>query len=71
MAKLSIRLRNDKHERLNALAKSSTISVNKLMDELVTVAFANYEARVCFGTRASRGNPRRALALLDKLDQAD
>jgi hypothetical protein len=35
------------------------------MDELATVALANYDARVRFETRAARGNPKRALALLD------
>jgi len=40
------------------------------MDELATVALANYDARVRFETRATRGNPKRALSLLDKLDRA-
>jgi hypothetical protein len=31
------------------------------------VALANYDARVRFETRAGRGDPERALALLDKL----
>ena len=39
--------------------------------ELATVALANYDARVRFETRAARGNPSRALTLLDKLDLAD
>ena len=70
MSTLTIRLPDDKHERLKALAKSNAISINKLMDELATVALANYDARVRFETRAARGNPKRALALLDKLDRA-
>ena len=60
-----------KHERLKALAKSNSISINKLMDEPATGALANYDARVRFETRTARGNPNRALALLDKLDRAD
>jgi NRPS condensation-like uncharacterized protein len=63
MSTLTIRLPDDKHERLKALAKSNAISINKL-------ALANYDARVRFETRAARGNPKRALALLDKLDRA-
>jgi predicted transcriptional regulator len=70
MSTLTIRLPDDKHERLKALAKSNSISVNKLMDELATVALANYDARVRFETRAARGEPQRGLALLDKLDRA-
>ena len=70
MATLTIRLPDDKHERLNALARSNLISVNKLVDELASVALANYDAGVRFETRAARGNPKRALALLDKLVRA-
>jgi hypothetical protein len=40
------------------------------MDELATVALANFDARVRFETRAVRGNRKRTLALLDKLDLA-
>lgn len=71
MAILTIRLPDDKHERLKALARPNAISINKLMDELATVALANYDARVRSETRSARGNPKRALALLDKLDRAD
>lgn len=40
------------------------------MDDLATVALSNFDARVRFETRAARGKPKRALALLDKLDRA-
>jgi len=68
---LTIRLPDDKHERLEALARANSISVSKLIDELATVALANYDARVRFETRAGRGDRKRALALLDKLDRAE
>lgn len=71
MSTLTIRLPDDKHERLKALARANSISVNKLIDELATVALANYDARVRFETRASRGDPARALDLLEKLDRAE
>ncbi|MBP8309350.1 MAG: toxin-antitoxin system HicB family antitoxin [Burkholderiaceae bacterium] len=70
MSTLTIRLPDDKHERLKALARANSISVNKLIDELATVALANYDARVRFEIRAGRGDPQRALDLLDKLDRA-
>ena len=41
MSTLTIRLPDDKHERLKALARSKSISINKLMDELATVALAS------------------------------
>ena len=71
MSTLTIRLPDDKHERLEALARANSISINKLMDELATGALANYDARVRFETRAARGDSKRALELLDKLDRAD
>lgn len=71
MSTLTIRLPDDKHERLKALARANAISVNKLIDALATVALANHDARVRFETRAARGDRKRALALLDKLDRAD
>ena len=46
VVRLTIRLREDKHERLKALARANSMSINKLMDELATVALANYDARV-------------------------
>jgi len=68
---MTIRLPDEKHERLKALARTKAISVNRLIDELATVALANDDARVRFEIRAARGDPSRALALLDKLDRAD
>lgn len=41
------------------------------MDELATVALANFDARVRFEARAARGDPSRAIALLDKLDDGE
>jgi len=70
MSTLTIRLPDDKHERLKALARANAISVNRLMDELATVALANFDARVRFEARAARGSSRRALDLLDQLDRA-
>ena len=71
MATLTIRLPDEKHERLKALARSKSISINKLIDELATMALANDDDRMRFESRAARGSPQRALALLDKLDRAE
>lgn len=67
MSTLTIRLPDDKHERLKALAENRKMSVNKLIDELATIALANYDARLRFEGRARRGNSKRAMALLDGL----
>lgn len=54
---LTIRLPSDKYEHLKALAKSNSISINKLMDELTTVALTHHDACVRLETRAAHGSP--------------
>lgn len=71
MTTLTVRIPDDKHDRLKALAQSRHISVNKLMDELATVALANHDAFLRFTALAAQGNPVRALELLGKLDDSD
>ncbi len=57
MSALTIRLPCDKHERLKALARSDSTSINKPMDGLATLALASYGALAGFEVRATRGNP--------------
>jgi predicted transcriptional regulator len=70
MSTLTIRLPDDKHERLKALAEARKISLNRLIDELATVALANHDARLRFETRSRRGSAKRALDILDQLGEA-
>ena len=44
--------------------------MNHLMDELATVALAEYDAETRFRAMAARGSKRSGLALLAKLDRA-
>jgi len=71
MSTLTIRLTDDKHQRLKALAEAHDVSVNKLIDELATVALANFDARTRFEARAARGNVAKALRILDELDRSE
>lgn len=71
MTTLTIRLPEDKHERLKALAQARKMSVNKLIDELATVALANHDAFLRFQGLAVHGDPKRALALLESIDRAE
>ncbi len=71
MSTLTIRIPEDKHERLRTLAQSRGISLNKLIDELATTALAQHDVEVRFRLRASRGKRATGLALLDKLDRAE
>ena len=68
MATLTIRLPDDKHTRLKELAQTRGISVNKLMEELSTVALAEFDTYTRFKAMAAKGNPEEGLKLLAKLD---
>jgi len=70
MTTLTIRLPEDKHERLKALAQARKMSVNKLIDELATIALANHDAFLRFQGLAEQGDPKRALALLERIDRS-
>jgi len=69
MATLSIRLPDDIAERLKNIAKARGISLNKLMLELSTQILAEEGVKQSFQAAQLRGNPKRALQLLDKLDE--
>lgn len=68
MATLTIRLPDDKKDRLARLAKSRGISLNKLIEELSTIAIAEFDAQARFKAMALRGNPQAGLEILDKLE---
>lgn len=68
MATLTIRLPDDKHFRLKALAESRGISINKLMEELSTFAIAEFDAQTRFQTLAMQGDVAQGLEVLDRLD---
>lgn len=68
MATMTIRIPDDQHERLKALAARRGISLNKLMEEFSTRAIVEADAESRFLVRAQRGKTKRGLELLDKLD---
>jgi len=68
MSTLTIRIPDDKYERLKLYAKSKKISLNKLFDELSTIALTQFDAKTRFEVMASKGDKKRGLELLDKLD---
>lgn len=70
MATMTIRIPDGKHQRLRLLAESQGVSLNKLVEEWASMALAQFDAEARFRSRAARGNAKRGLALLDKLDQA-
>ncbi|NJR19543.1 MAG: toxin-antitoxin system HicB family antitoxin [Calothrix sp. CSU_2_0] len=68
MGTLTIRLPDDKHTRLKELAQSRGISINKLIEELSTIALAEFDAYTRFKAMAATGNPEEGLKILAKLD---
>lgn len=68
MATLTIRLPDDKHERLKFLAQHRNISVNKLFEEFSTIALTEFDAENRFRALAASGSTESGLGLLDKLD---
>ncbi|MEM6447182.1 MAG: toxin-antitoxin system HicB family antitoxin [Cyanobacteria bacterium P01_D01_bin.123] len=68
MATLTIRLPDDKEERLAQLAKSHGISINKLIEEPSTIAIAEFDAKTRFKAMAAMGNSQMGLEILNKLD---
>lgn len=56
MTALIIRLPEEKKQRLQQLAKARNVSVNRMMDEMVTLLIADYDAETRFQLRASRGH---------------
>jgi predicted transcriptional regulator len=71
MGTLTIRLPDDRHNRLKALAKHRKISINKLMEELSTIALAEFDAETRFRAMAAKGSSEKGLAILDKLDSLE
>ena len=69
MARLTIRLSDEKHERLRQLAERRKISMNKLIDELSTIALVESDAETRFRARAARGSKEEGLRLLASLDR--
>lgn len=68
MSALTIRLPDEKYQRLKRLSKRRGTSVNRLIDDLTTLALVEFDAETHFLARARRGQGKaaRGLALLEK-----
>ncbi len=63
MSALTIRLPDDKYQRLKALSRQRKTSVNKLIDEMTTLMLAEFDAETRFQLRATRGAGQQARGL--------
>jgi predicted transcriptional regulator len=68
MTSMTVRLADDKYQRLKAVAHRRGTSVNRLFDEMATVILAESDAATHFQLRSDRGAGKagRGLELLDK-----
>lgn len=68
MSALTIRLPDDKHQRLKELSRQRHISLNRLIDEMATLMLAEFDAETRFHLRSARGQDKmkRGIALLEK-----
>ncbi len=66
MTALTVRLPEDKHRRLKALAGQRGVSINRLVDEATTALLVECDAETRFRLRTERGRGQteRGLALL-------
>ncbi|NJS37458.1 MAG: toxin-antitoxin system HicB family antitoxin [Brachymonas sp.] len=68
MGALTLRLADDRHQRLRALAKSRHTTINRLLDEMTMLMLADFDAETRFKLYAAEGSGQteRGLQLLDK-----
>jgi hypothetical protein len=57
---------DDRQDRIKQLALSH--GINKLIEELSTIALVEFDTHNRFKAMQVMGNPERGIALLDKLD---
>ena len=69
MSTLTIRLHDDQHVRLKALAAQRGSCLNKLFEEFSTKAIAEFDSRTRLRLHVARGGRARGIAVLDKLDR--
>ena len=66
MATLTIRIADDKHGCLKALAKHRHVGINKVIEELSTQALAEFDSEIRFRALAASGDVKKGVKLLDK-----
>ena len=65
MAAITYRTTDEKRSKLASLAEEQNTRVNKVIDELVTIALTEREAYMRFTHRAQQGNAKNALDVLN------
>lgn len=71
MTTVTVDLSDETHLGLKSVAEQRGVSIAVLLREMSEAAVASYEAERQFREMAARGDPRRALEILDELDRLD
>jgi predicted transcriptional regulator len=71
MSVVTVRLPEDQHQRLKAMAQARGISLNKLFEQLTAQALTENDIELRYRRLAAMGSPARGLELLDKLDRPE
>ncbi len=66
---MTIRMTDDKHNRLKLLAQYRHMSINKLIEEFSTQALAEFDSETRFRALAKDGDINKGLKILDELDE--
>ena len=68
MSAITLRLPDDKHQRLKILSEQRGVSINQILNEMTTLLLADFDAETRFRVRAKRGKGKtqRGLDLLAK-----
>jgi len=71
MTTLTIQLPDDTAARLDSLARSRGLTINKLVEDLSARALAAWDTENHFRAMAATGDIKQALKILDRLDAED
>ena len=63
MTALTVRLPDEKHRRLKAMAMSRGTPINRLIEEMTTLMLAEFDAETRFKIRATNGAGQQAVGL--------
>ena len=68
MRAITLRLPDDKHQKLKILSEQRGISIYQILNEMMTLLLADFDAETRFRVRAKRckGKADRGLQLLEK-----
>ena len=67
---VTLRLPEQRHQRLKAMAQSRGISLNKLFEQLTAQALTENDIEIRYRRMAATGSAERGLALLDQIDRS-